>query len=134
MDAQQETAGKLAEWFAGHPLIKRVHYPGLAEHPGRDIHSSQSEGSGCVLSFTLTDRVQTRKFLKTVKVPILAVSLGGVESILSYPATMSHASMIRECREGLDVCDSLVRLSVGLEAFADLKEGLDRALQESVAE
>ncbi|MBS4031556.1 MAG: PLP-dependent transferase [Clostridiales bacterium] len=134
MDAQQETAGKLAEWLAANPLVKQVHYPGLAKHPGRDTHSSQSGGFGCVLSFTLADGVQARKFLKCVRIPILAVSLGGVESILTYPVTMSHASMPRECREELNVRDSLVRLSVGLEALADLKEGLDRALRESVTD
>lgn len=132
MDAQQKTAGMLAEWLACHPLVTAVYYPGLVTHPGREVHEKQSFGPGCVLSFTLADRETTIRLLKSVKLPAPAVSLGGVESILSHPATMSHASMPKEHREALGITDNLVRLSVGLEAPGDLKEDLEQALNAAV--
>lgn len=128
MDAQQETAGKLAQWLLTHPLVTSVNYPGLAQHPGKEIHHAQSYGPGCVFSFTLVDREKTIEFLHNVKLPAPAVSLGGVESILSHPATMSHASMPKAHRKELGIVDNLVRLSVGLEAFEDLREDMESAL------
>jgi cystathionine beta-lyase len=128
MNAQQETAQKLAKWLQEHPQVSKVYYPGLPGHPGRELHSTQSSGPGCVLSFTLTDGEAARRFLRAVHLPVPAVSLGGVESILTYPATMSHAALPAAWREELGVGDDLVRLSVGLESFADLTEGLGRAL------
>ena len=133
MDAQQETAGKLAQWLSTHPLVTSVSYPGLAQHPGREIHQAQSYGPGCVFSFTLADRQKTVEFLQNVKLPAPAVSLGGVESILSHPATMSHASMPKAHREELGIVDNLVRLSVGLEALDDLRDDLENALTAAAA-
>ncbi|MBT9172692.1 MAG: Cystathionine beta-lyase MetC [Syntrophomonadaceae bacterium] len=133
MDAQQETAQKLAEWLSAHPLVGTVYYPGLPGHPGAKLHSTQSSGPGCVLSFTLSDGEAAKRFLHSVHLPVPAVSLGGVESILTYPATMSHAALPAVWRDELGVGDDLVRLSVGLESFADLKQGLDRALALSTA-
>lgn len=132
MDAQQETAGKLAAWLAEHPLVTEVHYPGLLGHPGREIHEAQSGGPGCVFSFSMQSSELTRKFLRHVKLPAPAVSLGGVESILSHPATMSHAAMPRTYREALGISDSLVRFSVGLEAFGDLRDDLSAAFARTV--
>lgn len=133
MDAQQATARLLAEWLDAHPLVGKVHFPGLADHPGADLHAAQSSGSGCVLSFALADGEAVRRFLGAVKLPIPAVSLGGVESILAYPATMSHAALPAAQREALGVGDGLVRLSVGLESFGDLRDDLDQALAVSAA-
>jgi len=133
MDAQQETALKLAEWLQEHPLVRNVYYPGLPGHPGRELHAGQSNGPGCVLSFALADGKAARRFLSAVHLPVPAVSLGGVESILTYPATMSHAALPASWREELGVGDDLVRLSVGLESSADLKAGLAQALAEAAA-
>lgn len=129
MDAQQETAQKLAAWLNSHPLVVKVYYPGLPGHPGAELHGAQSSGPGCVLSFSLADGEAAKRFLQAAHLPVPAVSLGGVESILTYPATMSHAALPVFRREELGVGDNLVRLSVGLESVADLKEGLDRALR-----
>jgi cystathionine beta-lyase len=128
MDAQQKTAGLLAGWLAKRPEVARVHYPGLAGHPGGDVHARQASGAGAVLSFELGSPEAAKSFLRRARLPMLGVSLGGVESILSYPATMSHAAMPPDEREKRGVTDALVRLSVGLESPDDLMDDLDRAL------
>ena len=120
MDAQQRAAGEIARWLAGRPEIRRVYYPGLPDHPGRDVHERQADGPGAVLSFELADEAATLPFLKQVELPLVAVSLGGVESILSYPARMSHAAMPKAERLARGITDGLLRLSVGLEAPEDL--------------
>jgi len=131
MDAQQETARKLADWLSSHTQVGEVYYPGLPRHPGAQLHSTQSSGPGCVLSFTLADAEAAKRFLHSVRLLVPAVSLGGVESILTYPATMSHAALPPSRREELGVGDNLVRLSVGLESFADLQQELERALAQT---
>jgi cystathionine beta-lyase len=128
MDAQQKTAEALALWLAERPELKRVYYPTLPGHPGRDVHLRQAKGGGAVVSFELPDAARAHRFLKAARLPLLAVSLGGVESILSYPATMSHAAMPRQERLARGIEDGLVRLSVGLESEQDLREDLDQAL------
>jgi cystathionine beta-lyase len=131
MEAQQRSALRVAERLAETPGIEKVFYPGLPGHPGREIHARQADGPGAVVSFELADSETAIRFLKAVELPLVAVSLGGVESILSYPATMSHASMPREERLKRGISDSLVRLSVGLEdpddLLDDLLQALDRA-------
>jgi cystathionine beta-lyase len=128
MEAQQRSAAILAERLAAMPGIEKVYYPGLAGHPGREIHAGQADGAGAVVSFELADADAAVRFMKGVELPLVAVSLGGVESILSYPATMSHASMPREERMRRGIKDSLVRLSVGLEDPDDLFDDLAQAL------
>lgn len=130
MEAQQSTAGILANWLLTRPEVKRVYYPGLAQHPGHDVHKAQASGAGAMLSFELHETAMALKLLKHVKLPLMAVSLGGVESILSYPATMSHAAMPKAERLARGISDSLVRLSPGLEAPEDLIEDMERALGE----
>lgn len=132
MDAQQQSAQGLARWLDGRPEVRRVYYPALEGHPGREIHLAQSGGGGAVVSFELEDGRRAQKVLKAVKLPLLAVSLGGVESILSYPATMSHAAMPAGEREARGISDGLVRLSVGLESEKDLREDLEQALEAAV--
>ena len=129
MEAQQKTAGTLATWLSEHPSVGAVHYPGLKNHPGRAIHESQSSGSGAVLSFELGGKPEVLRLLKQTQLTLPAVSLGGVESILSYPAMMSHAAMPRPERLARGITDGLVRLSVGLEAADDLIADLDSALK-----
>ena len=128
LDAQQQSALQIAAWLEKHPAIRKVYYPGLASHPGREIHEKQAAGPGAVISFELADGPSAVAFLKRVKLPLVAVSLGGVESILSYPVTMSHASIPRPEREARGITDRLVRLSVGLEAAEDLIADLEQAL------
>ncbi|MEI6563672.1 MAG: aminotransferase class I/II-fold pyridoxal phosphate-dependent enzyme [bacterium] len=128
MDAQQRSAGLIAQWLLTRPEVKRVYYPGLEQHPGHDTHQAQASGAGAVLSFELHEVATALNLLKRVKLPLMAVSLGGVESILSYPATMSHAAMPKAERLARGISDSLVRLSVGLEAPEDLMADMEAAL------
>ncbi|WP_018130752.1 trans-sulfuration enzyme family protein [Effusibacillus pohliae] len=128
MKQSEETALRIARYLERHPKIKRVYYPGLESHPGREIHLRQADGPGAVLSFELADAEQVRRFVKRLQLPLFAVSLGAVESILSYPATMSHAAMPREERIRRGISDGLLRLSVGLESAEDLIGDIEQAL------
>ncbi|MCX7710887.1 MAG: aminotransferase class V-fold PLP-dependent enzyme [Clostridia bacterium] len=130
MDSQQENAQKLAEWLDINDKVERVFYPGLASHPGREIHFSQAEGAGCVLSFKTKDVDTAKRFMKKVKMAAVAVSLGGVETIVSYPVKMSHASIPKNERERLGITDTLIRVSVGLEDIDDLISDFESALSE----
>ena len=122
------SAQKIADYLNEHPLVEEVFYPGLASHPGYAIHSKQSKSPGAVLSFRLPDRETAKAFVENVRIPVFAVSLGGVESILSYPATMSHAAMPKEEREKRGITDGLLRFSVGLEHVDDLITDFEQAL------
>lgn len=128
MDFQQESAQKIAEWLSGSPFVKEVFYPGLQSHEGRDIHFSQADGAGCVMSFMTEDSKSAIRFMKSIKLPAVAVSLGGVESIVSYPSKMSHSSIPEEQRKKLGIFDNLIRLSVGLEDTEDLINDFQSAL------
>ncbi|MNZ63689.1 Cystathionine beta-lyase MetC [compost metagenome] len=123
------SARKLAEWLSSHSDIQNVYYPGLADHPGREIHEKQSTGYGAVVSFDVGSEERAKQVLSKVKLPIVAVSLGAVESILSYPAMMSHASMPREVRLERGITDGLLRFSVGLEDIDDLISDLEQSLE-----
>jgi len=128
MEAQQKTAGEIARWLQGHPAVKHVYYPGLPDHHGRNIHERQAAGAGAVVSFELGGRPAVLKLLKQTKLTLPAVSLGGVESILSYPAMMSHAALPESERLERGITNGLARLSVGLEAKEDLIADLESAL------
>ncbi len=128
LEEQQRAAGDIARWLQGRADVRRVFYPGLEGHAGREIHARQARGGGAVVSFELADGPAAVAFLKRVKLPLVAVSLGGVESILSYPVTMSHAAMPREERLARGITDGLVRLSVGLESSEDLIADMESAL------
>ncbi len=132
MEAQQRTAGIIAEWLLKRSEVKQVYYPGLAQHRGSEIHRAQASGAGAVLSFEFHEVETALKLLKGVKLPLMAVSLGGVESILSYPATMSHAAMPKGERLARGISDSLVRLSAGLEAPEDLIADMEESLKSKV--
>lgn len=128
MDASTASAEKIACWLQAHPRVQKVYYTGLPDHPGREIHDSQATAHGAVLSFDVGSEELVKQMLSKVKLPLVAVSLGGVESILSYPAKMSHASMPRVVRLQRGITDGLLRLSVGLEDADDLIADLDQAL------
>ncbi len=128
MDAQQAAACQIADYLQGHAAINNVYFPGLSDHPGHAIHEAQADGPGAVVSFELADGATVLRVLKQVKLPLVAVSLGGVESILSYPAKMSHAAMPPSERQARGITDGLLRLSVGLEDVDDLIADLDAAI------
>ncbi|BBO00081.1 cystathionine beta-lyase [Sporolactobacillus terrae] len=115
-----ESAQRIAEFFEAQPEVKRVFYPGLADHPGAALHARQASSGGAVLSFELKNEASARAFVNHVKLPVFAVSLGAVESILSYPPKMSHAELNEEEREKAGIGSGLLRLSVGLEDAEDL--------------
>jgi cystathionine beta-lyase/cystathionine gamma-synthase len=129
MEAQQASAQKLAAWLLTHKHVEEVFYPGLGDHPGRQIHETQASGPGAVLSFKTKTAKQALHFLDTVQLAAAAVSLGGVETIASYPVKMSHASIPPEERARLGITDTLIRISVGLEDLEDLIPDFDKALQ-----
>ncbi len=124
MDAQCQNAGILAKWLVEQSWIDTVYYPGLETHPGREIIERQASGFGAVISVKIDSVERTFRIMKNVKLWNVAVSLGGVESILSYPRKMSHAAIPPKEREVLGITDNLIRLSVGLEDVSDLIEDL----------
>ncbi|HOV26365.1 MAG TPA: aminotransferase class V-fold PLP-dependent enzyme [Pseudobacteroides sp.] len=130
LDYQQQNAIKLSEWLSKNPNVKKVYYPGLSDHPGREINEGQADGPGAVLSFEAKDDDTAKRFMKNVKLAAVAVSLGGVETIVSYPAKMSHAAFPKHERERLGIKDSLIRVSAGLEDIDDLIEDFARAFEE----
>jgi cystathionine gamma-lyase len=127
---QSRTAHRLAEWLSQHARVKRVLYPGLPNHPGHEIAKRQMAGSfGAMLSFDLGDDFAgAKRACESTKLFQLAVSLGAVESLIEQPAAMSHASYDAADRRKHGISDGLVRLSIGLEAFDDLRDDLDQAL------
>jgi cystathionine gamma-synthase len=129
VERQQETAGRIAQRLAQHPAIAKVHYPGIATHPGHAVAARQQRGFGAMLSFELAiTGGEIAAFLSRLKRFILAESLGGFESLIAHPATMTHLSMSAEARMQAGIGDGLFRLSVGLEAFNDLWSDLGIAL------
>lgn len=124
MDAQCQSADKLARWLSEQSWVEEVLYPGLEEHKGHNIIKNQSSGFGAVVSVKFDTVERAVKIMKKVKLWSVAVSLGGVESILSYPKKMSHAAIPADERQKLGITDNLVRLSVGLEDVEDLIEDL----------
>lgn len=130
IERQQQNAGVVAAFLDGHPAVRVVHYPGLASHPGHAIAARQQSGFGAMLSFELAGGVDSvRSFVDRVRTFTLAESLGGVESLVSHPATMTHADMGAEARRVAGIDDALLRLSIGLENEADLIAGLEQGLK-----
>lgn len=129
MNKSSETALKIAERLEKHPKVQKVYYPGLKSHEGYEINKKQSSSGGAVLSFDLGCCEAVKQFFKHIKYPIVAVSLGGVESILSYPVKMSHACVPEEERLKMGITSGLVRLSVGIEDYEDLISDIEEALE-----
>ncbi|SFC83545.1 trans-sulfuration enzyme family protein [Clostridium uliginosum] len=129
MDAAQNNADKLANWLDKRKEVEKVYYPALKSHEGREVHLSQADGGGAVLSFKFNSLKRTKIFLNNVKNVAVAVSLGGVETIVSYPVKMSHASIPKKERDKLGVTDTLIRVSVGLEDIKDLIDSFKEAIE-----
>ncbi len=125
---QQASALHVAAWLAVHPRVRRVHYPGLADHPGHDRQLLQAAGFGAMISFEVTDAARVPDILAGVEVFLFAESLGGVESLITLPAVQTHADIEPEIRARLGVTDGLLRLSIGLEAPEDLVADLEAVL------
>jgi cystathionine gamma-synthase len=126
----QESASQVAAFLSAHPEVETVHYPGLASHPQRALAERQQEGPGAMLSFELKEgsRARVEHVLRSLRWFTLAESLGGVESLVAHPASMTHASMTPEARAKAGISDGLIRLSIGIEDAADLIEDLELAL------
>lgn len=128
LDRQQATARRLAEYLAGHPIIERTLFPGLATHPGYDLHASQAKGPGSVLSVLPRHPETARRLVEATQLFRIGVSFGSVTSLISLPCAMSHASIPKAVRAARQLPEHLVRISVGLEEADDLIEDLDQAL------
>ena len=132
MEQQQANAARIAVFLSEQAQVSAVHYPGLESHPGHIVAKSQQAGFGAMLSFELAGGVQAvRPFVEAVQTITLAESLGGVESLVAHPATMTHAGMGAEARKVAGIGDGLLRLSVGLEAESDLIADLQIALSKA---
>ena len=123
----------LAEYLAQHPKVRHVYYPGLPTHPHYELAKKQMNGFGGMLAFDLGSLEAARAVLNNVRLHALAESLGGVETLISHPATMTHASVPPERRAALGIGDGLVRISAGIEDIDDLREDLAQALEHVVA-
>lgn len=129
VEKSQENAGKLARFLENHPKIQWVNYPGLPSHPQHELAKKQMKGFGSMLCFGLKDGYEAgRKMIDSVKLCTLAVSLGGVESLIQHPASMTHAGVPKEEREKAGISDDLIRISVGCEGYEDIKDDLEQAL------
>lgn len=129
IEKSQDNAMKLARHLESHPKVSWVNYPGLESHPQHLLAREQMNGFGSMLCFGLKGGFEAgRKMINSVKLCTLAVSLGGVESLIQHPASMTHAGIARENREVAGISDDLIRLSVGCEGYEDLKEDLDQAI------
>ena len=127
--AQHDQNGMtIARYLEDHPKVKRVLYPGLPSHPQYEIARKQQRGFGAMISFDVATQEAARKLLNHVKLCSLAESLGGVETLISHPATMTHSSIPADVRHQIGITDGLVRLSVGIEDAEDLINDLDGAL------
>jgi cystathionine gamma-synthase len=130
VESQQRNAGAVAAFLETQPQVKAVHYPGLPSHPGFETAKKQQRGFGAMLSFELNGGLEeVRRFVNAVRIFTLAESLGGIESLVAHPATMTHASMDPLARRTAGITDTLLRLSVGLESEGDLLEDLAQALK-----
>ncbi len=129
VEKSQDNAARLAPWLAAHPKVAWVNYPGLETHPQHELARKQMRGFGSMICFGLRGGYETgRKMINAVRLCTLAVSLGGIESLIQHPASMTHAGIAKEKREMAGITDDLVRLSVGCEGLEDLKDDLEQAL------
>jgi cystathionine beta-lyase/cystathionine gamma-synthase len=128
MERHNQSALAIAEWLAGQSKLKRVFYPGLKSHPGHELHKRQASGFGGMIAFETGSIERGAAFLRATRLFALAESLGGVESLISHPATMTHASVPKSERESVGLTDGLVRISVGIEDLDDLIRDLEGAL------
>ncbi|WP_027087805.1 aminotransferase class I/II-fold pyridoxal phosphate-dependent enzyme [Cohnella panacarvi] len=134
MERHQYNATRVAEWLQAHPAVQEVFYPGLPSHPGHEVQNAQSSGNTGIFSFKMKDARTIEPILRHIKLVAFAESLGGVESLMTYPAVQTHADIPLEIRESVGVDDKLLRFSVGIEhiddIIADLKQAIEAAERE----
>ena len=128
MDRHVANATKIAEWLEKSGYVEKVYFPGLKSDPGYEVQQKQADGPGAMISFTLKKKYDYRKFFKSLKLVTLAESLGGVESLVCHPASMTHAAIPKEIREEVGITDELIRLSVGIEDVDDIIADLEQAI------
>ena len=131
MDRHVENAAAAAEFLTAHEAVKKVYYPGLPDAQGYEINKKQAKNGGAMLSFELKEGHDINRFFKSLKLIALAESLGGVESLVCHPATMTHAAIPYETRQKVGITDGLIRLSIGIEKIEDLLDDLDQAIRAS---
>ncbi len=132
IDRAQESAAKVAQWLERHPKVAWVRYVGLPSHPQHALARKQMSGFGTMISFELKGGLEAgRRVMNNIRLAVLAVSLGGVESLIEHPASMTHASIPAKERQASGITDGLVRYSVGIESVADLIADLDQALEKA---
>jgi len=131
MDRHVANAEQVAVFLQKHPAVKKVYYPGLPTAQGYDINKKQAKNGGAMLSFELQEGYDIKKFFTSLHVIVLAESLGGVESLVCHPATMTHASIPYDTRQKIGITDGLIRLSIGIENINDLLTDLQQAIEKS---
>jgi methionine-gamma-lyase len=132
VEKSQDNAARLALWLAAHPKVRWVNYPGLESHPQHALAKKQMRGFGSMICFGLHGGYEAgRKMINAVELCTLAVSLGGIESLIQHPASMTHAGLPKEHREMAGITDDLIRLSVGCEGVEDLRADLEQALDKA---
>ena len=131
LDRHVENAEKAAEFLKNNKAVKNIYYPGLKDAQGYEINKRQAKNGGAMISFELYENYDIRKFFKSLKLIALAESLGGVESLVCHPASMTHASIPKEVRDKVGITDGLIRLSIGIENIDDILKDLDNAIKES---
>ena len=131
MDRHVENAEKIASFLQNNKAIKKVYYPGLKDFVGYEINKKQAKNGGVMMSFELYENCDIRKFFKSLHLIALAESLGGVESLVCHPASMTHASIPKEIRDKIGITDGLIRLSTGIENIDDLIFDLNQAIEKS---
>lgn len=131
MERHVKNAQKIARWLESSGFADRVYYPGLESDPGYEIQNRQADGPGAMISFVLNEKYDYRKFFEKLRLITLAESLGGVESLVCHPASMTHAAISPEIRREVGILDELIRLSVGIESADDLIQDIEQAVKAS---
>lgn len=132
LERHEENAKKIAEYLSNSEYVDKIYYPGIKESKGYETHIKQATGFGGMISFVVNEKVDYKKFVKSLKLITLAESLGGVESLICHPASMTHAAIPYKIRQSVGIVDSLLRLSVGIENVDDLISDLDSAFKASL--
>lgn len=127
LDRQQENARRIAEWLNGHPKVRKVFYPGLDGHPGNEVLKDQAKGAGAMIAFEVVEPSLVERLLVKTEIISFAESLGGVETLITFPEVQTHADILPEIRRRLGINDVLLRLSVGIEDVNDLISDLAQA-------
>jgi cystathionine beta-lyase len=132
MDRHNSNAEAIAKYLDDRKEIEKVYYPGFENHPGHEIQKKQAQGYGGMISFVLKESYDYKKFLESLELITFGESLGGAESLVCHPATMTHAALPYELRQKVGIVDNLIRLSVGIENMTDIINDLENAFNNSL--